>query len=68
MLNYRQIEEHLARSKNYGKAHKVKTKADRMEAKETNQWNKQKQNKMFQQEIQFKAMKRQELSALYKRI
>mmetsp|Transcript_36517 Transcript_36517/g.76662 ORF Transcript_36517/g.76662 Transcript_36517/m.76662 type:complete len:241 (+) Transcript_36517:204-926(+) len=68
LLNYRQIEEHLARSKNYSEAHKVKAKADRMEAKETEQWNKQKQNEMFQQENQFKAMKRQELSALQKRI
>ena len=68
LLNYRQIEEHLARSKNYSEAHKVKTKADRMEAKEIEQWNKQKQSEMFQQENQFKAMKRQELSALQKRI
>lgn len=68
LLNYRQIEEHLARSKNYSEAHKVKTKADRMEAKEIEQWNKQKQGEMFQQENQFKAMKRQELSALQKRI
>mmetsp|Transcript_10924 Transcript_10924/g.19929 ORF Transcript_10924/g.19929 Transcript_10924/m.19929 type:complete len:241 (-) Transcript_10924:1601-2323(-) len=68
LLNYRQIEEHLARAKNYSEAHKVKTKADRMEAKETEQWNKLKQNEMFQQENQFKALKRQELSALQKRI
>ena len=34
LLNYRKIEEHLARSKNYNDAHKVKAKADRMEAKE----------------------------------
>lgn len=68
LLNYRQIEEHLARSKNYGEAHKVKAKADRMEARETAAWNKLKQNEMFQQEHQFKALKRQELSALQKRI
>lgn len=68
LLNYRQIEEHLAKSKNYVEAHKVKAKADRMEARETEQWNKLKQNEMFQQESQFKAMKRQELSALSKRI
>ena len=68
LLNYRKIEEHLARSKNYNDAHKVKAKADRMEAKETEQWNKMKQKEMFQQESQFKAAKRQELSALQKRI
>ena len=68
LLNYRKIEEHLARYKNYNDAHKVKAKADRMEAKETEQWNKTKQREMFQQESQFKAAKRQELSALQKRI
>lgn len=68
LLNYRKIEEHLARSKNYSEAHKVKSKADRMEAKETEQWNQMKQKEMFQQENQFKAAKRQELSALQKRI
>lgn len=68
LLNYRKIEEHLARSKNYSEAHKVKAKADRLEAKETEQWNTMKQKEMFQQENQFKATKRQELSALQKRI
>lgn len=68
LLNYRQIEEHLARAKNYGEAHKVKAKADRMEARETEQWHRLKQNEMFQQESQFKGAKRQELSALQKRI
>jgi len=68
LLNYRQIEEHLARAKNYGEAHKVKAKADRMEARETEQWNALKQREMFQQESQFKAAKRQELSALQKRV
>ncbi|KAL7536606.1 hypothetical protein ACHAXR_007286 [Thalassiosira sp. AJA248-18] len=68
LLNFRKIEEHLARSKNYNEAHKVKAKADRMEAKETEQWNTMKQKEMFQHENQFKAVKRQELSALQKRI
>ena len=68
LLNYRKIEEHLARSKNYSEAHKVKAKADRMEAKETEQWNKMKQKEMLQHENQFKAAKRQELCALQKRI
>lgn len=68
LLNYRKIEERLARSKNYGDAHKVKAKADRMEAMEIEQWNERKQKEMFQQESQFKAAKRQELSALQKRL
>mmetsp|Transcript_8477 Transcript_8477/g.20741 ORF Transcript_8477/g.20741 Transcript_8477/m.20741 type:complete len:259 (-) Transcript_8477:1994-2770(-) len=68
LLNYRKIEEHLARSKNYSEAHKVKAKADRMEARETEQWNSMKQKEMLQHENQFKAAKRQELSALQKRI
>lgn len=68
LLNYRKIEEHLARAKNYSEAHKVKAKADKLEAKETEQWNSMKQKEMFQQESQFKAAKRQELSALQKRI
>jgi hypothetical protein len=68
LLNYRKIEERLARLKNYGEAHKVKAKADRTEAMEIEQWNEKKQKEMFQQEGQFKAAKRQELSALQKRI
>lgn len=68
LLNYRKIEEHLARSKNYNDAHTVKAKADSLEAKELEQWNKKKQKEMFQQESQWKAAKRQELSALQKRI
>ena len=68
LLNYRKIEEHLARSKNYSEAHKVKEKADNLEATELEQWNKMKQKEMFQHEGKFKASKRQELAALQKRI
>ena len=68
LLNYRKIEEHLAKSKKYTEAHKVKAKADIMEAYEIEQWNQMKQKEMLQQENQFKAAKRQELSALQKRI
>ncbi|KAL3802840.1 hypothetical protein HJC23_007617 [Cyclotella cryptica] len=68
LLNYRKIEERLARSKNYGEAHKVKAKADQTEAIEIEQWNAKKQKEMFQQESIFKAAKRQELRALQKRI
>lgn len=68
LLNYRKIEEHLAKSKKYNEAHKVKAKADLLEATEIEQWNQMKQKEMLQQENQFKATKRQELSALQKRI
>lgn len=68
LLNYRKIEERLARSKNYSEAHKVKAKAKRLEATEIEQWNRKKEKEMLQQEIQFKATKRHELSALQKRI
>ena len=68
LLNYRKVEERLARSKNYSEAHKVKAKADRIEATEIEQWNEKKQKEMFTQEAQFKNTKRQELNALQKRI
>lgn len=68
LLTYRKTEEHLARAKNYSQAYKLKEKADRLQAKETEQWNKMKQKELFQKESQFKSSKRQELSALQKRI
>ena len=68
LLTYRKTEEHLARAKNYAQAHAIKEKADRLQAKETEQWNKMKQKELFQKESQFKSCKRQELSALQKRI
>jgi len=68
LLTYRKTEEHLAKAKNYAQAHKLKEKADHLQAKETEQWNKMKQKEMFQKESQFKSCKRQELSAIQKRI
>ena len=68
LLNYRKIEEHLAKSKEYGEAHKIKAKADRLEAFETQKWIKRKQKEMNRQEKQFKNTKQQELAALQKRI
>ncbi len=68
LLNYRKIEVHLARAKNYNEAHKVKAKADRLEERETEEWNKQRQKEMFQQENIFRASKKQEFAALQKRI
>lgn len=68
LLDYRKIEEHLAKSKKYGEAHKYKSKADLLEAKEIEQWNRMKQNEMLHHENKFKSVKRQELNALQKRI
>jgi len=68
LLNYRKIEEHLARAKNYSEAHKMKSKADRLEEREIDEWNKQKQKEMFQQEHIFRAAKKQEFAALQKRV
>jgi hypothetical protein len=68
LLNYRKVEDHLAKSKKYKEAQKVKAKADVIEAEETEQWNQMKQKEMLHQEDQFKAVKMQELSVLQKRI
>lgn len=68
LLDYRKIEEHLAKSKKYNEAQKYKSKADLLEAKEVEQWNRMKQNEMLRHENTFKAAKRQELNALQKRI
>jgi hypothetical protein len=68
LLNYRKIEEHLVKSKDYNEAHKTKVKADELEAKETERWMKRKRKDMSRQEMQFKNTKQQELSALRKRM
>ncbi len=68
LLNYRKIEEHLVKSKDYGEAHKTKEKADELEAIEMERWMKRREKDMNRLENQFKQGKRQELSALQKRI
>jgi hypothetical protein len=68
LLNYRKIEEHLVKSKDYGEAHKTKEKADDLEAFETERYKKQRQKDMNRLENQFKQTKRQELGALEKRL
>lgn len=68
LLNYRKIQEHLAKAKDYNEAHKMKVKADNLEAHETEKWVKQKQQEMSQQENKFKQSKYQELTALQKRL
>tara|TARA_B110000305_G_C18799815_1_gene342129 strand:- start:31 stop:372 length:342 start_codon:yes stop_codon:yes gene_type:complete len=64
----RNIQEHLAKAKDYTEAHKMKLKADALEAWEIEKWRNQKQQEMFQQEAKFKHNKQQELIALQKRI
>ncbi len=68
LLNYRKIEEHLVKSRDYNEAHKTKMKADELEAIETERWTKRKRKDMNRQENQFKNTKQQELAALTKRI
>lgn len=68
LLNYRKIQERLAKAKDYNQAHKMKVKADNLETHETEKWFEQKQQEMTQQERKFKQGKLQELTALQKRI
>lgn len=68
LLNYRKIEERLAKSKQYNEAHKIKAKADILEEVETERWTKRRRKEMNRQENQFKNTKLQELATLQKRI
>ncbi|TMW69759.1 hypothetical protein Poli38472_001915 [Pythium oligandrum] len=68
LLNLRRIEEHLARQKDYNEAHKIKLKADALEAWELEKWKNQKQQEMLQREVKFKQRQKQDLDALLKRI
>lgn len=68
LLNLRKIEEHLAKAKDYSEAHKMKTKADNLEAVELKKCSKIRQREMVQQEEKFMNSKEQEIEALGKRI
>ena len=68
LLNYRKIEERLAKLKQYNDAHKIKAKADRLEEVESERWATRRRKEMNRQEIQFKNTKLHELAALQKRI
>jgi len=68
LLNYRKVEEHLVKSKDYGEAHKIKEKADELEEIETERWMRRRQKDMNRLEHQFKERKMQELVALEKRL
>ena len=52
----------------YAEAHKIKLKADAVEAWEMERWHTQRQQDLLQKEAQFKHTKQQELIALQKRI
>ena len=68
LLDYRKIEEHHVKKKNYEAAYKIKEKADELESIETDKWMKQRQKDIHRHENNFKKLKRQELVALQKRI
>jgi len=68
LLNFRKIQEHLAKAKDYSEAQKVKSKADKLEERELENWRRRQQHEVFQQETKFKNTKQQELVALLKRI
>lgn len=68
LLNYRRVEEHLAKAGEYNEAHKIKKKADATEKAEMAKWERKKNEEMLRAESQFKSTKRQEVAALQKRI
>ncbi|KAL7688535.1 hypothetical protein Plhal304r1_c019g0069371 [Plasmopara halstedii] len=68
LLNLRRIEEHLARQKDYGEAHKIRLKSEALEAWELERWRHLKQQEMFQREATYKQRQKQDLDALQKRI
>lgn len=52
----------------YAEAHKIKLKADALEAWELEKWHSERQQDLLQKEAKFKYNKQQELLALQKRI
>eukprot|EP01041_Mallomonas_annulata_P001675 gene1675-3235_t len=68
LLNLRKIQDTLAKQKDYAEAHKMKLKADALEAWELEKWHNQRQTELLQRETKFKHVKQQELIALQKRI
>ena len=55
-------------SNSYAEAHKIKLKADALEAWELEKWHSQRQQDLLLREAKFKSVKQQELIALQKRI
>eukprot|EP00605_Chrysophyceae_sp_TOSAG23-4_P001038 GSChrysophyteH1.ASY1.ANO1.1141.1 assembled CDS len=58
----------MAKQKDYAEAHKIKLKADALEAWELEKWHSQRQQDLLQKEAKFKHVKQQELIALQKRV
>jgi hypothetical protein len=67
-LNLRKIQDTLAKQKDYAEAHKMKLKADALEAWELEKWHSQRQQDLLGKEAKFKVAKQSELQALQKRI
>jgi hypothetical protein len=68
LLNLRKIQERLAKARDYTEAHKMKLKADALEAWELERFQGLKQQEIFQKEAKYKQGKQAELLALQKRI
>lgn len=68
LLNYRKIEEHLVKSKDYAGAHKTKQRADELESIELERWEKNRKRDLTRLEKQFMSNKSQELENLKKRL
>jgi hypothetical protein len=62
------LEETLIVLFSYAEAHKIKLKADALEAWELEKWHSERQQDLLQKEAKFKYNKQQELLALQKRI
>jgi hypothetical protein len=62
------LEEILIFLFSYAEAHKIKLKADALEAWELEKWHSERQQDLLQKEAKFKYNKQQELLALQKRI
>ncbi len=58
----------VAKQKDYAEAHKIKLKADALEAWELEKWHSVRQQDLIAKEAKFKTSKQQELIALQKRI
>ena len=68
LLNYRRIQDHLAKQRNYVEAHRIKLKADTLETWELDKMKNKRQQDMFQKEAKFKHRQKMELKALKQRI
>ena len=68
LLNLRRIQDTLARAKDYKEAHRIKMRADQLEAWELEKLRNSTQQGMYSKEAQFRRRQTNELLALQKRI